>query len=148
MYKPILSIWQLLLRNRKLIIEWIYRKSCNSFCYFMSTLVFWRLNVIIWMASFLFHFFVKLLLHVVWCNIWMDWMVLVIYQWRILEVGRTTLEESKKIIKVVKKAIFLYIDTIKNNFNDFSSHLRPCATYLRYATVDGLGRNLSVVCLG
>ena len=32
-----------------------------------------------------------------------------------LGVGRTTFEESKTIIKIVKKAIFLYIDTIKNN---------------------------------
>ena len=38
-----------------------------------------------------------------------------------LEVDRTTLEESKVVMKVVKKVTLPYIDAIKNNFNDFIS---------------------------
>ena len=52
-----------------------------------------------------------------------------------LEVDRTALEESKAAIKLVKKVILLYIEIIKNNFNDFSSLFRPCVTYPRYTTV-------------
>ena len=51
-----------------------------------------------------------------------------------VEVDRITLDESKTLSKVVKKVILLYMDIIKNNFNDFSFLLRPCATYPRYAT--------------
>ena len=62
-----------------------------------------------------------------------------------LEVGRTTFEKSKAIIKVVKKWFFFTFSSLKNNFNDFSSLLHPCTTYLRYTTACGVRSNIHLI---